>query len=100
LPAPQAPALFDPGGSGAFDPGGAFAPNSGFASSPAFAPNPGFSFGPETVDFGRYSEPVPVRSSGPPGLVVLIVMLAAMAGGAKVGEVITRPDVAAVDHRK
>jgi eukaryotic-like serine/threonine-protein kinase len=87
-PAPPPAAIFDPGGSGAFDPGG------------GLAPNPGFSFGPETVDFGRYSEPVPMRRSGPPGLVVLIVMLAAMAGGAKLGQVITRPDVAALDHLK
>ena len=53
----------------------------------------GFGFGaPETVDFGRDSAPVAVRRSGPPGLVMLIVGLAAAAGGAKLGEMVTRND--------
>ena len=91
-PAPQAshlppappPAIYDP--SNTFDSG----------------PVPPYNLGRETVDFGRFSEPVPVvppRKSGPPGLVVLIVLLAAAAGGAKLAEVVTRGDVAALDAR-
>jgi eukaryotic-like serine/threonine-protein kinase len=74
-PAPP-PALYDPGMGGPFGSGG-------------------FT-GPETVDFGRYSEPIVTKQKGPPGLVVLIVLLAALAGGAKLGEIVTRADVAAL----
>jgi serine/threonine protein kinase len=60
----------------------------------------GFDFAaPETVDFGRDSVPVASArpSSGPPGIVMLIVGLAAAAGGAKLGEIVTRNDVAALE---
>jgi hypothetical protein len=49
---------------------------------------------PETIDFSADSQPLIVRRSGPPGLVVLIVLLGAMAGGAKLAHVVTRGDVA------
>ena len=49
---------------------------------------------PETIDFSADSQPLVVRRSGPPGLVVLIVLLGAMAGGAKLAHVVTRGDVA------
>lgn len=76
---PAPPALYDPGVNAPFGAGS-------------------FS-GPETVDFGRYSEPIITQKKGPPGLVVLIVLLAAAAGGAKLGEIVTRADVAALDAR-
>jgi hypothetical protein len=59
----------------------------------------GFGF-PETVDFGRNSAPIVVRRSGPPGLIVLLVMLGGAAGGAKLGEVMTRNAVAALSASK
>jgi hypothetical protein len=67
-------------------------------------PSPGNSWGappnlqaPDTIDFSADAAPIVMRRSGPPGLVVLIVMLAAMAGGAKLAHVVTRADVAALD---
>jgi serine/threonine protein kinase len=50
---------------------------------------------PDTVDFGRDSVPYQTRRSGPPGLLVLILGLAAAAGGAKLGEIATRNDFVA-----
>jgi hypothetical protein len=67
-------------------------------------PSPGNSWGaplnlqaPETIDFAADAAPLTIRRSGPPGLVWLIFMLGAMAGGAKLAHVVTRGDVAAVD---
>jgi serine/threonine protein kinase len=78
-PAPPIPSAFDGGGS--------------FGSG-------GFGYGaPETVDFGRDSMPVSVRRSGPPGIVLLVVGVAAIVGGAKLGEIVTRNDIpAAIDE--
>jgi len=50
---------------------------------------------PETIDFSADAQPLRMRRSGPPGLVVLIVLLGAMAGGAKLAHVVTRGDLAA-----
>jgi hypothetical protein len=55
---------------------------------------------PETIDFSIDAAPIVMRRSGPPGVLVLIVMLAAMAGGAKLAHVVTRGDVAALDAPK
>jgi eukaryotic-like serine/threonine-protein kinase len=103
------PALPPPGRmAGLPRPGGYLDP--GYAANLHMPPSPpqssfeggggGFDFAaPETVDFGRDSVPVSVarRSSGPPGIVMLIVGLAAAAGGAKLGEIVTRNDVAALE---
>ena len=72
-PAPPAPPAFDHG-------------NNGFGG--------GF---PETVDFGRNSAPVVIRRSGPPGLVVLLTLIAGAAGGAWLGEKVTHNAVAALE---
>ncbi len=37
------------------------------------------------------------RRSGPPGLLVLFVLLGAAAGGAKLAQLVTRADVAALE---
>jgi serine/threonine protein kinase len=71
-PAPPAAAVFDPAG--------------GFGG--------GF---PETVDFGRNSAPVVVRRSGPPGIIVLLTLIAGAVGGAMLGERVTRSAVAALE---
>jgi hypothetical protein len=52
---------------------------------------------PETIDFAADAAPLTIRRSGPPGLVVLVFLLGAMAGGAKLAQVVTRGDVAALD---
>ena len=70
-PAPPAPAVLDPGG--------------------------GFGGFPETVDFGRNSAPVVVRRSGPPGIVVLLTLIAGAVGGAWVAEKLTHNAVAALE---
>ncbi len=72
IPAP-APALYDP--------------SSGF---PAFPPQP------QPFDFGAPPVEMPHRSRIP-AVVVLIVLLGAAAGGAKLAEIVTRADVAALD---
>jgi hypothetical protein len=72
------PALFDP--AGGFDAGG------GFNLAP-----------PETIDFSASAAPVVTRPGGPPGLLVLIVLLGAAVGGAKLGQVVTRADLATLD---
>ena len=80
-------------------------PGAGWAPVPAPAlPSPGNSWGaplnlqaPETIDFAADAAPLTIRRSGPPGLVWLIFMLGAMAGGAKLGQVVTQADVAALD---
>jgi hypothetical protein len=70
---PPAPPALNPGGNGF---GGGF---------------------PETVDFGRNSAPVIVKRSGPPGIVVLLTLIAGAAGGAWLGEKVTHNAVAALD---
>jgi hypothetical protein len=52
---------------------------------------------PETIDFAADAQPLTMRRPGPPGLLVLIVLLGAMAGGAKLAHVVTRGDVAAFE---
>ena len=52
---------------------------------------------PETIDFAADAQPLTVRRSGPPGLLVLVFLLGAMAGGAKLAHVVTRADVAALE---
>jgi eukaryotic-like serine/threonine-protein kinase len=66
------------------------APSNGWASAPLNLQ------APETIDFAADAQPLTVRRSGPPGLVVLIFLLAAAAGGAKLAHVVTRADVAAL----
>jgi serine/threonine protein kinase len=76
-----------------------------YAAAPAFLPAPvpapenlplappAFNFRPpETIDFGSTAPAVVAKRSGPPGLVVLIVLLGAAAGGAKLGQLATRAD--------
>ena len=80
------PSVYDPGSGGynlnaGFNPGGG-----GFNLAP-----------PETIDFGADTVPVTERRSGPPGLVILIVLLAAAIGGAKLGQLATRADLAALE---
>jgi serine/threonine protein kinase len=99
-PPPGRPALPRPGGY--LDPG--YGNNLHMPPAPPAAPafdggQGGFGF-PETVDFGRNSAPVVVRRSGPPGLIVLLVMLGGAAGGAKLGEIMTRNAVAALAASK
>src|SRR5450432_2236715 len=66
------------------------------ASGPSWAPAPLNLHAPETIDFSADAQPLTIRRSGPPGLVVLIVLLGAVAGGAKLAHVVTRGDVAAL----
>jgi eukaryotic-like serine/threonine-protein kinase len=116
---PTPPSLFQPGaprGAASLPPPAAsWAPPPGPAHAPpadTFAPPPPSAFArspsqpyvppfnlqqPETIDFGATAQPLVVRRSGPPGLLVLIVVLGAMAGGAKLAHVVTRGDVAALD---
>jgi serine/threonine protein kinase len=69
----------------------------GFESSQPFGMG-GFAFDPpQTIDFGAASMVAPVRRSGPPGLLMLIVAIAAAVGGAKLGEMATRGDMAALE---
>jgi eukaryotic-like serine/threonine-protein kinase len=97
-PPPGRPALPRPGGY--LDPG--HAPNLHMPPAPPQAPGfdsgsgGGFGF-PETVDFGRNSAPIIVRRSGPPGLIVLLTWIAGAIGGAKLGEVVTRGAMAALE---
>jgi hypothetical protein len=64
-----------------------------------FNPGSGFNLAPpETIDFG--ADPAPMtapRRSGPPGLVTLIVLLGAAIGGAKLAQLATRADLAALE---
>ncbi|HEY7372676.1 MAG TPA: serine/threonine-protein kinase [Polyangia bacterium] len=67
-------------------------------AAPAFDQGGGFGGGfPETVDFGRNSAPVVVRRSGPPGIVVLLTLIAGAAGGAWLAEKVTHNAVAALE---
>jgi hypothetical protein len=80
IPSP-APALFDPGG--------------GFNSAGGINLAP-----PETIDFGASAAPVVSSRAGPSRPLVLIVLLGAAAIGAKLGQVVTRADVAALNVTK
>ena len=77
--------------------------NAGFNSSgfnnTGFNPQGGFNLAPpETIDFGADVAPVmTARRSGPPGLVILIVLLGAAIGGAKLGQLATRADLAKLE---
>jgi serine/threonine protein kinase len=51
---------------------------------------------PETFDFGAAPLSAKPRRSGPPGLLMLFVALAAAAGGAKLGQLATRWEMAAL----
>ena len=64
-----------------------------------FNPQSGFNLAPpETIDFGADVAPVvAARRSGPPGLVILIVLLGAAIGGAKLGQLATRADLSALE---
>jgi hypothetical protein len=74
------------------------APPAATVDQNGFAQGGGFGGGfPETVDFGRNSSPVVIRRSGPPGLVVLLTLIAGAAGGAWLGEKVTHNAVAALD---
>jgi serine/threonine protein kinase len=88
LPAPPAP-LYDPGQNSM---------NTGYNMNAGFNPGSGFNLAPpETIDFS--ADPAPVmapRRSGPPGLVILIVLLGAAIGGAKLAQLATRADLAAL----
>ncbi|HEY2903175.1 MAG TPA: protein kinase [Polyangia bacterium] len=54
---------------------------------------------PETFDF-RAEAPVAIRRGGPPGLLVLLVLLAAVVGGAKLAEFVTRADMVTLSETK
>jgi serine/threonine protein kinase len=101
LRAPAAPPpVYDPPSGGynapppVYDP-----PSGGYNMNAGFSPNGGFNLAPpETIDFGANTMPVTeARRSGPPGLIVLIVLLGAAIGGAKLGQLATRADLAALD---
>jgi hypothetical protein len=79
--APAAPPPVYEAGSGGYNMNAGFT-NGGFNLAP-----------PETIDFGPDTIPVVERRSGPPGLVILIVLLGAAIGGAKLGELATRADL-------
>jgi len=66
---------------------------------PQYDPGSGFGGGgfPETVDFGRNSAPVIVRRSGPPGLVVLLTLIAGAVGGVWLGEKVTHNAMATLE---
>ncbi|MES1205775.1 MAG: hypothetical protein ABUS79_07535, partial [Pseudomonadota bacterium] len=78
VPAPPAPAVPAPA---LYDPSGGF---------PSFPPPA------QPLDFGQPVVEMP-RRAGPPGLLVLFVLLAAAAGGAKLAQLVTRADVAKLE---
>jgi hypothetical protein len=73
--------------------------NTGYNMNAGFNPQSGFNLAPpETIDFGAEVAPVvTARRSGPPGLVILIVLLGAAIGGAKLGQLATRADLTALE---
>ena len=95
-PAPAPAPVYDPASGG-------YNMNAGFNSSgfnnTGFNPQGGFNLAPpETIDFGADVAPVmTARRSGPPGLVILIVLLGAAIGGAKLGQLATRADLAKLE---
>ncbi len=96
LPVAAPPPVYDPG-SGGYNMNGGF--NNGGFNNTGFNPQGGFNLAPpETIDFGADVAPVvTARRSGPPGLVILIVLLGAAIGGAKLGQLATRADLAALE---
>jgi serine/threonine protein kinase len=54
---------------------------------------------PETIDF-RAEAPVAIRRGGPPGLLVLLVLVAAAVGGVKLAEFVTRADMVSLSETK
>jgi serine/threonine protein kinase len=98
-PVPAPPPVYDPG-SGGYNMNAGFNNdmNAGFNNT-GFNPQGGFNLAPpETIDFGADVAPViSARRSGPPGLVILIVLLGAAIGGAKLGQLATRADLAALE---
>jgi hypothetical protein len=68
------------------------------ATSWAPAPPPNLR-APETIDFGTGSQPVVIKRFGPPKFVVLAVLIAAAAGGARLAHVVTREDMAALERK-
>jgi hypothetical protein len=99
-PVPAPPPGYD-GGQNSLNTG--YNMNAGFNDSgfnnTGFNPQGGFNLAPpETIDFGADLAPaVTARRSGPPGLVILIVLLGAAIGGAKLGQLATRADLAALE---
>jgi serine/threonine protein kinase len=98
---PGAPALPPPGNGWSAAPG-LPPPGNGWGQplpSPgnSWAPPPLNLHQPETIDFSMNAQPLVVRRSGPPGLLVLVFLLGAMAAGAKLAHVVTRGDMAALD---
>jgi serine/threonine protein kinase len=94
-PLPAPPAVYDPG-QNSLNTG--FNMNAGFSNA-GFNPQSGFNLAPpETIDFGADVAPaITTRRSGPPGLVILIVLLGAAIGGARLGQLATRADLAALE---
>jgi len=98
---PAVPAPFpSPAPPPVYDPGAGYNMNAGFNNS-GFNPQVGFNLAPpDTIDFGAGSNLAPVmaaRRSGPPGLVILIVLLGATIGGAKLGQLATRGHLSALE---
>jgi hypothetical protein len=95
LPPPGRPPL----GRAAYPNAPAYGPG---AAPDAWAPTPGGPplnlRPPETIDFGSGAPQVVARRSGPPRLVVLIVLIAGAVGGAKLAQIVTRQDVAAMQR--
>ncbi len=79
VPVPPAPEVPEPA---------VYDPSSGIPSFPAPA---------QPLDFGPPPFVEVPRRSGPPALLVLFVLLGAIAGGAKLAQVVTRADVAALE---
>jgi serine/threonine protein kinase len=99
-PPPGAPGLPPPANNWQ----GSSLPSPGNSWQAAPAPSPGNGWqaplnlqAPDTIDFAADAVPLMMRRSGPPGLLVLIFLLGAMAGGAKLAQVVTQRDMAALD---
>jgi serine/threonine protein kinase len=95
---PSVPAPLPPPPAPVYDPGQGSL-NTGYNMDTGFNPQSGFNLAPpETIDFGADMAPVTAtRRSGPPGLVILIVLLGAAIGGAKLAQLATRADLAALE---
>jgi eukaryotic-like serine/threonine-protein kinase len=93
-----APGGFSPAVRAPAAPAPAARESSGYNFNTGFNPNVGFNLAPpETIDFGADTIPVAeTRRSGPPGLVILIVLIGAAIGGAKLGQLATRADLTAL----
>jgi serine/threonine protein kinase len=84
-------------GAPAYMPMAAPAPQPAAPGPAVYDPSGGFSFGQPAQPYDFAPAAVEVRRRGPPGLLVLFVLLGAAAGGAKLAQVVTRADVAALD---